>query len=155
MTNYLRSAIFFFFFFLKIQSFRLIMEYSISFGCVALSAILLKPNVTHNLLFNFYEQKFVQHGPITIANECFRRKLAQLCLWTKSGPNQNCYSFWVRRLFNVCVRVFCASNATILLVYIPAKSFIWKDNFFLPKSASCVSRSVVCRIHNRIRSAEG
>ena len=30
-------------------------------------------------------------------------------------------SFWLRRLFNVCVRVFCTPNATILLVYIPAK----------------------------------
>ena len=43
-------------------------------------------------------------------------------------------AFWVHRLFNVCVRVFCARNATILLVYIPAKiimSFIWKDDFFL------------------------
>ena len=56
----------------------------------------------------------------------------------KSGP------FWVRRLFNVCVLVFCAPNATIFLVYILAKikmSFIWKDNFFLPKSASSVRRS--------------
>ena len=49
-------------------------------------------------------------------------------------------SFWVPRLFNVCVRVFCAPNAPILLVYIRAKikmSFIWKDDFFfLPKLAS-------------------
>ena len=63
-----------------------------------------------------------------------------------SGPifAPNSDSFWVRRLFNVCVRVSCAPNATILLVYIPAKikmSFIWKDDFFLPKSASSVSRS--------------
>ena len=49
----------------------------------------------------------------------------------KSAPNSD--SFWVRRLFNVCVRVFCVPNATILLVYIPAKikmSVIWKDDFF-------------------------
>ena len=35
-------------------------------------------------------------------------------------------------------------NATILLVYMPDKikmSFIWKDDFFLPKSAYSVSRS--------------
>ena len=54
-------------------------------------------------------------------------------------------SFWMRRLFNVCVRVFCAPNATLLLVYIPAKikmSCIWKDDIFLPKSASSVSRSL-------------
>ena len=38
-----------------------------SFGCVAHSAVLLKPNVVNILLFNFCEQKFFQHGPITIA----------------------------------------------------------------------------------------
>ena len=47
-------------------------------------------------------------------------------------------------LFNICVLVSCAPNATILLVYIAAKikmSFIWKDDFFCTKSASSVSRS--------------
>ena len=34
------------------------------------SAILLKPNVANFILFNFCEQKFVQHGPITIAIDC-------------------------------------------------------------------------------------
>ena len=37
---------------------------------------------------------------------------------------------------NVCVWVFCAPNATILLVYIPINikmSFIWKDDFFFAK----------------------
>ena len=37
-----------------------------SFGCVARSAVLLKPNVAKR----FCEQKFVQHGPITIAIDC-------------------------------------------------------------------------------------
>ena len=37
----------------------------------------------------------------------------------KSAPNSD--SFWVRWLFNVCVRVFCDPNATFLLIYIPAK----------------------------------
>ena len=41
-----------------------------SFGCVACSAVLLKPNVANILLFNFCEQKFVQHDPITIAIDC-------------------------------------------------------------------------------------
>ena len=61
----------------------------------------------------------------------------------KSAPNRD--SFWVRRLLNVCVLIFCAPNATILLVYIAAKinmSFIWKDDFFfVSKSASSVSLS--------------
>ena len=41
-----------------------------SFGCVACRVVLLKPNVANILLFNFCEQKFVQHGPITIAIDC-------------------------------------------------------------------------------------
>ena len=60
----------------------------------------------------------------------------------KNGPKSalNSDSFCVRRLFNVCVRVFCASNATILLVYIAAKikmSFIWKDDFLF-----CQNRNI-------------
>ena len=38
-----------------------------SFGCVARSAVLLQLNVANIFLFNFCEQKFVQHGLITIA----------------------------------------------------------------------------------------
>ena len=37
---------------------------------------------------------------------------------------------------NVCMRLFCAPNETILLVYIPANnkmSFIWKDEVFFAK----------------------
>ena len=41
-----------------------------SLGCVAYSAVLLKSNVANILLFNFCEQRFVQHGPITIAIDC-------------------------------------------------------------------------------------
>ena len=41
-----------------------------SFGRVARSAVLLKLNIGNILLFNCCEQKFVQHGPITIANDC-------------------------------------------------------------------------------------
>ena len=64
--------------------------------------------------------------------------MAKLCLRTKIRTKQ-----WVCRLFNVCARVFCALNATILLVYILANikiSFIWKDDFFLPNSHLYVSR---------------
>ena len=68
----------------------------------------------------------------------FRRKMAQLCLWIKIRND----SFWVSRLFNVCVRVFYYPNATILLVYIKM-SFICKDDFFGQKPASFVSRSHV------------
>ena len=51
----------------------------------------------------------------------------------------------MRLRFNVCVRVFCAPNATILLIYILAKinmSFIWKDDFLLPSFAGIFSKSI-------------
>ena len=109
-----------------------------SFSCVARSAVLLKPNVANILLFNLCEQKFVQHGPITITIDTIALSLLifevicpNYASGTKSSPNSE--AFWVRRLFNVCVRVFCAPKAIILLVHIPAKiqmSFIWKDDFF-------------------------
>ena len=76
--------------------------------------------------------------PITIAIDCndlslliFEEKWPNNASGPKSAPNSD--SFWVRRLFNVCMRVFSTPNATILLVYIPAKikmSFIWKDDLF-------------------------
>ena len=74
----------------------------------------------------FCEQKFVQYGPITIAIDLnglsllnFEEKWPNYASGPKPTPNSD--SFWVRRLFNVCVRVFCAPNATILLAYMPAK----------------------------------
>ena len=111
-----------------------------SFGCMARSAVLLKPNVANILLFNFCEQKFIQHGPLTVAIDC--NDLSLLILeenWPnyvfgpKSAPNTDL--FWVHRLINVCVRGFCAPNATILLVYIPPRSK-WALS-----SSSSVSRS--------------
>ena len=105
------------------------------------------------LLFNFWEQKFIQHGPITIAIDCnglslliFEEKWPNYAFGPKSAPNSE--SCWVCQLFNVCVRVFCTPNATILLPYVPAKikmSFIWKDDFFFAKSASSVNRSQTYR----------
>ena len=74
------------------------------------TAILLKPNVANILLFNFCEQKFIQHGTITIAIECnglslliFEEKCQNYASGPKSAPNSD--SFWVRRLFNVCVNL--------------------------------------------------
>ena len=95
-----------------------------SFGCVARSDVLLKPNVDNILLFNFWEQKLVQHGSITIAIDC--NALSLLIFEEKwpnyaSAPKPNSDSFWVLRLFNVCVLVFCALNATILLIYVSTK----------------------------------
>ena len=88
-----------------------------SFGCVA-------------LLFNFCEQKFFQHGPVTIAIDCNGLSLLILCLWIKIHTKQ-----WL--VFGASAfQCMHASNATILLVYITAKikmSFIWKDDFFFAK----------------------
>ena len=41
-----------------------------AFGYMARGAVLLKSNVVNILLFNFCEQKLVQHGPVTIAIDC-------------------------------------------------------------------------------------
>ena len=84
-----------------------------NFGCVARSNVLLKPNVANILLFNFCEQKFVQHDSKTIAIDCgglslfiFEEKWPNYACGLKSAPNSD--SFRVRRLFNVCMRVFCS-----------------------------------------------
>ena len=69
----------------------------------------------------------------------FRRKMAQLCLWPKSAPSSD--SFWVHRLFNVCVRVFCVPNAIILLTKIKM-SFIWKDDFFFCQNRHLLYKSM-------------
>ena len=36
-------------------------------GCVASGSVLLKPNVVHVILFNFWKQKFVEHDTVTLA----------------------------------------------------------------------------------------
>ena len=120
---------------------------------MACSAVLLKPNVANILLFNFWKQKFVQHGLIMIAIDSNSFSLlifAEKCPNYVSGPKspQNSDSFWVRRLFNVCVRVFCTPNATIWLVYIPANikmSFIWKDDIFCQNRQSVYTTIFVRR----------
>ena len=93
---------------------------------MARSTVLLKPNVANILLFNFCEQKFVQPGRITIAIDCnglclliFEDKWPNYAFGPKSAANSDSVS--VRRLVNVCVRVFCAPNPTILFICTPAK----------------------------------
>ena len=88
------------------------------FGCVLRSVVVLKPSVANILLFNFCEQKFVQHGLIKIAIDCnslliFKEKWRIYSSGPKPAPNSD--SFWVRPFFNVC------PYATILLVNIAAK----------------------------------
>ena len=83
-------------------------------------------HVANILLFNFCEQKCVQHGQTTIPTDfnglslfIIEEKWPDYASGPKNAPNND--SFWVSRLSNVCVRVFCAPNETNLLVYIPAK----------------------------------
>ena len=105
---------------------------------MARSAVLLKTNVASILLFNFCEQKFVEHCQITISIDgsglpllIFKEKWSKYASGLKFVSNRD--SFWVRQLFNVCVRVFCVPNAKILFVYIPTKkwSFIWKYEVYM------------------------
>ena len=115
-------------------------------SAVARKAVLLKPNVA-NILNCCCEQKFIQHDPITIAVDCnglslliFEEKMPNYVFGPKSA--QNIDLFWVRRVFKLCVRVFCAPNATILLIYIPAQIkmiFMWKDDFFAKIGIFCKS----------------
>ena len=67
-----------------------------SFDCVALSVVLLIPNVANTLLLNFCEQKFAQRGPITIAIDCnglylftFEEKWPNYASGPKSAPNSD------------------------------------------------------------------
>ena len=78
-----------------------------------------------NMDFNFKALKN-ENGPITIAIDCngyslviFEENLPNYASGLKSAPNSDL--FWVRRLLNVWLQVLCAPNATILLIYIPAK----------------------------------
>ena len=117
-----------------------------SFSCVARSAVLLKPNLANILPFNFCQQKFIQHGPITIAIDCNGLSLLKWP-WEKwpnyaSGPNIRfgCVGFPVyARGFSVPqMRQFCLFTYPPKLKWFSSKNMI----FFLSKSASYVSRSV-------------
>ena len=129
------------------------------FGCVARRAVLLKSNVANILPFNFCEHKFVQHGPITIAHTQFRRKMAQLCLWTKIHTKQwlvlGASAFQCMRAG--FLRLKC-DNFARLHTRQDQNELHLKKWFFLPKSVSSVSRPqalLAKRIHNHISSAEG
>ena len=77
---------------------------------------LASDNVANILLFNFCEQKFVQHDPITIAIDCndlslliLKEKWPYYDSGPKSAPNSD--SFWVRRhtgfLYPKCEKFAC------------------------------------------------
>ena len=64
------------------------------FGCVASGPVLLKPNVVHVVLFNFWKRKFIEHGMVTLAIDLnggslfiFREKWPNNVNLLKSAPN--------------------------------------------------------------------
>ena len=93
-----------------------------SFGCVTRSSVLLKPNVAHIPLFNISEQKFVQHGPITIAIDY---NALTYSFSKKNDPimhlDQNSHQTVTR--FGCVDFSMYASGISVpqMLVYIPAK----------------------------------
>ena len=65
--------------------------------------VLLKPNVVHVILFNFWKQKFI-----------FEEKWPNDTTVPKSAPKS--HLLWVQRLLNDDVSIFWALNVTILLI---------------------------------------
>ena len=66
-------------------------------GCVESGPALLKPNVVHVILFNFWKQKFVEHGTVTLAIDCngsslliFEEKWSNDATVPKSTPVTRC-----------------------------------------------------------------
>ena len=129
-----------------------------SFGCVACSAVLLKPNVANILLFNFCEQKFIQHGPIAIAIACiglslliFEEKCSDYASGPKSTPNSDL--FRMRRLFNVCVRFFVPQMRQFcLFTYSPRSK--WASQYFAytqPYSFGGRIKLIICQIGHELR----
>ena len=53
-------------------------------GCVASGPVLLKPNVVHAILFNFWKQKFVEHGTVTLVID---RNDDSLLIFEEKWPN--------------------------------------------------------------------
>ena len=124
-----------------------------SFGCVARSAFLLKPNVANILFFKFCEQKFVKHSPITKKNYPImpldRNPHKTVTRFGCVG-----FSLYACKFSVLLMRQFC------LFTYPPRSKWASSEKmiFFLPKSAFSVSRSFPAlfkRIHNHIRSADG
>ena len=74
-------------------------------ACVARDPVLLKPNVVHVILFNFWKQKFVENGTVTLAID---RNSGSLLISEEKWHNdatvpiyaQKSHSLWVHRLLN-------------------------------------------------------
>ena len=121
-------------------------------GCVARSVVLLKPNAANILLFNFCEQKLIQHGPITplttTASPCSFSKKTGLIVLLNQKPHQTvthfgCVGFSMHafRFFVTQMRQFC------LLTYPPRSKWASSEKqifffFFAKIDIFCKS---ICR----------
>ena len=125
--------------------------YVCSFVCVAHSAVLL-PISSSSIFVNKNSFNMArQRSPLTVTTSP--------CLFSKKNGTIMSLD---QNLHQKLTRFGCVGfSTTILLVFTSIKikmSFIWKDEFFLPKSVTSVSRSqahLAKRICNHIRSAEG
>ena len=88
--------------------------------------------ISSSLIFMKKNWFNMARSPLTVTTSLcsFLKKNGSIMTLDQSAPNSD--SFWVHRVFNVCMRVFCAPNSTILLLYIPKikMSFIWNDDSF-------------------------
>ena len=108
-----------------------------SFGCVARSAVLLKPNVVNIFRFNFYEQKFKN------------KTRKQWLVLGAPAFQYMCAGFFVPQMRQFCLFTYPPRSKLV-------SSEIW---FFFTKISifwkSIASEALFKRIHNHIRSAEG
>ena len=119
----------------------------------------LKPNVANVPLFNFCEQKFIQHGPIAACSGLslfiFEEKWSNYASGPISAPNILVVSaFQYMRAGFLCPK---CDYFVCLHTRQDRNDLHLKLFFFLPKSASSLSWSqahLTQRIHNHIRSAE-
>ena len=117
-----------------------------SSGCVARSAVLLKPNVVNILLFNFCEQKLVQYGPITIAIDfnglsffIFQEKWPNYASGPTSASNSD--SFWGASAFQCMRAAFLCPKGYNFACLHTRQDQNKLHLIFLPKLASSGRRS--------------
>ena len=92
-----------------------------SFGCAAPSAVLLKSNLANIFLFNFYELKLVQQGPLMIAIDCnghslfiFEEEWPKYASGSKSARNSDesfgcvVFSMYACGFSVIQIRKFCS-----------------------------------------------
>ena len=123
-----------------------------SFGCVARGAVLLKSNVSNILLFNFCEQKSVQHGPITIATamiqHAFQYPFKNLSAWSLTPQRCMRVAFYISGFGNPSVAIYQLTALSYSLTFLS----LYVLRTFWHMSAICV---VYSNLNDRSRSKNG